>query len=297
MQNKKLIKGYILVILSAFIYGCMPMLTRYIYAEGVNRESVVLLRNLLSLPLLAYLTWRQCGSFKVPVKSLPAIIVIGLMGCCITPLLLYGSYQYIATGTATVFHFVYPAVVVLIGLVFLRKKVNKATLLAVGICVAGICCFYDPNQPLDWRGCAFALASGVTYAVYIVVLSAFRYKEVTGFKLQFYASVICAVCMLVVCVAGNLLTLPTTVTGWVLCMVLAFIIGFGAVALFQRGTFLIGGERASVLSTVEPLTGVIVGAIVFHERITPLGIVGVVLVLLACVLIALVDTKSKEKTV
>ncbi len=294
MQKKNLIKGYLLVILSAFIYGCMPMLTRYIYAEGINRESVVLLRNLLSLPLLAFLTYRQSGSFKVPVKALPAIIVIGLMGCCITPLLLYGSYQYIATGTATVFHFVYPAVVVLIGLVFLRKKVNKATLLAVGICVAGICCFYDPNQPLDWRGCAFALASGVTYAVYIIVLSAFRHKEVAGFKLQFYAGAVCVVSMLAVCLACNLLTLPTTITGWVLCIVLAFIIGFGAVALFQRGTFLVGGERASVLSTVEPLTGVIVGAIVFEEKMTPFSFVGVVLVLSACVLIAMADNKAKE---
>jgi len=293
MQNRNLVKGYILVILSAFIYGCMPMLTRYIYAEGVNRESVVLLRNLLSLPLLALLTWRQNGSFKIPVKSLPAIIVIGLMGCCITPLLLYGSYQYIATGTATVFHFVYPAVVVLIGVLFLRKKVSKGAALAVGICVAGICCFYDPNQPLDWRGCAFALASGVTYAVYIVVLSAFRYKEVAGFKLQFYAGTVCTVSMLAVCLAGGLLTLPTTVTGWVLCVVLAFFIGFGAVALFQRGTFLIGGERASVLSTVEPLTGVIVGAIAFAEQMTPFSFVGVVLVLTACVLIAMADNKVK----
>lgn len=294
MQNKKLLKGYFMVILSAFLYGCMPMLTRYIYAEGVNRETVVLLRNLLALPVLAVLAWRQNGSFKIPVKSLPAVIVIALMGCCVTPLLLYSSYQYIATGTATVFHFVYPAVVVLIGLLFLRKKINKQTLLAVCICVLGICLFYDPNEPLDWRGCAFALFSGVTYAVYIVVLSAFRYQEVTGFKLQFYASVICSVCMLAVCWAGGLLTLPATVTGWVLCVILAMIIGFGAVALFQRGTFLIGGERASVLSTVEPLTGVIVGAIVFQERITPFTFVGVVLVLAACVLIAAADAKHKE---
>lgn len=100
--------------------------------------------------------------------------------------------------------------------------------------------------------------------------------------------------MLAVCWAGGLLTLPATVTGWALCVILAMIIGFGAVALFQRGTFLIGGERASVLSTVEPLTGVVVGAIVFQERITPFTFVGVVLVLLACVLIAAADAKHKE---
>lgn len=297
MQNKNLIKGYIFVILSALLYGCMPMMTQFLYAEGLNRESVVLLRNMLALPVLAYFTWRQSGTFKVPVKSLPAIIAIGLTGGCVTPLLLYGSYQYIATGTATVFHFIYPAVVVLIGLLFLRKKINMQTIFAVALCVVGICLFYDPNQPLDWRGCVFALVSGVVYSVYIVVLSAFRYQEVVGFKLQFYAAVVCTVCMLAVCLFGGFLTLPGTVTGWVLSVLLAVIIGFVAVALFQRGTYIIGGERASVLSTVEPLTGVVVGAIVFQERITPFSFAGVALVLTACVLIALADTKSKEKTV
>ena len=91
MKKGNLIKGYCLVILSAFLYGCMPMLTRYVYAEGINRESVVLLRNLLSLPALALVAWVQTRSFKIPLKSLPSISVIALLGCCVTPLLLYGS--------------------------------------------------------------------------------------------------------------------------------------------------------------------------------------------------------------
>ena len=122
MKNKEMVKGYIMVILSAFLFGCVPLIARHIYAAGINRESAVLMRNLLGLPVLALLTWRESKSFKIPVKTIPMVIAIALSGCCITPLLLYGSYQYIATGTATVFHFVYPAVVVLIGLVFLRKK-------------------------------------------------------------------------------------------------------------------------------------------------------------------------------
>ena len=290
MKKEAMLKGYVLVILSAFLFGCMPLITRYIYAAGINRESVVLLRNLLALPLLALLTWHQDRSFKIPVKAIPAIVAIALMGCCVTPLLLYGSYQYIATGTATVFHFVYPAVVVLLGLVFLHKKVNVGTLLAVLLCVGGLCLFYDPNEQLDWSGCALALASGVTYAIYVVLLSAFRH-EVSGFKLSFYISAVCSVVMLAVCLMAGRLTLPATAVGWLLCVLLALVISVGAVVMFQRGTFLIGGERASVLSTVEPLTGVLMGIVVFQEK-TTLGMgVGSLLVISACILITVFDKK------
>lgn len=47
-----------------------------------------------------------------------------LFGCCITPILLFSSYRYLASGMATVFHFAYPVIVVLGGLV-LRERVQK----------------------------------------------------------------------------------------------------------------------------------------------------------------------------
>lgn len=294
MEKVRTVKGYLLVVLSAFLFGCMPLITSYIYAEGIHRESVVLLRNLLALPMLALLSWKQNGSFRISVRVLPAIAVLALMGCCVTPLLLYGSYQRIATGTATVLHFVYPAVVVLIGLVFLRKRINLVTTLAVLICVGGICLFYDPNEPLDWKGCALALSSGVTYAIYIVLLSVFRHKEVSGFQLSFYISAICSAVMLAVCLVSGRLTLPVTANGWLFSFLLAMVTSVGAVVMFQKGTLLIGAERASVLSTVEPLTGVLIGILVFHEKIKFAMGIGAVLVISACIMLAIFDSKHES---
>ncbi len=294
MKNKKLFMGYMMVIVSAFLFGCMPLITKHIYNQGIGRESVVLLRNLLALPVLGILAWLQSKSFKIPVRSLPSISIIALMGCCVTPLLLYASYEFIASGTATVFHFVYPAVVVLIGMIFLKKKINLGTAIAVLLCVVGIALFYNPNEPLNWTGCIVALVSGVTYAIYVVMLSVFKYKEVSGFKLSFYISLVCTITMLVVCLATSKLTLPTNLAGWLLCILLALVINVGAVVLFQRGTFLIGGERASILSTVEPLTGVIVGYFAFGEPISFMTGIGSALVIFASILIALFDGKKSK---
>jgi len=295
MNNKKLITGYLLVILSAFLFGCMPLITTHIYGQGITRESAVLLRNMLALPVLGVLSLIQNKSLKIPVKALPSISIIALMGCCITPLLLFSAYPMIGPGTTTVFHFIYPAVVVLLGLVFFKKKVSFGTSIAVLLCIVGIGLFYDPNQKLDLIGCIIALASGVTYAIYVALLSVFKYNEtVSGFRLSFYISLICTVAMLVICLLTNKLTFPTNFAGWALCILLALVISVGAVVMFQKGAFLIGGERASILSTVEPITGVVTGYLFLNEKMSVGMIIGSVLVIIASILIAVFDAKKKQ---
>ena len=71
----------------------------------------------------------------------------------------------------------------------------------------------------------------------------------------------------------------------------AVIIKVGAVPMFQKGTFLIGGERAAILSAVEPLTGVIWEVAVFQERVTYLAVIDCICVVGACILVAIGDTK------
>ena len=49
--------GYMYAIISAIIYGCMPIMAKYIYADGVNALTLVFLRNFLALPVLAILAF------------------------------------------------------------------------------------------------------------------------------------------------------------------------------------------------------------------------------------------------
>jgi len=295
MNRKQTITGYFLVILSAVVFGCLPLLVKGIYAEGVNSLSTILFRNLLSAPVAGLIALRQHGSLKIPRKALPSVAAIGIMGCCVAPLLLFSSYSFLASGTATIFHFIYPAAVVVGGILCYREKLTGGYLLSVLLCVAGICLFYTPGEPLDPWGSALALLSGVAYAVYILLLSHFRYRKIRGYLLSFYVFSINAAVMLLVCLAGDLLTLPRSFTGWMLCFVLALVVNVGAVAMFQQGTFLIGGPRAAVLSTLEPITSVFLGALVLQETMSLGSGLGSVLVIAASVLIVFLDLR-KEKT-
>jgi len=293
MMNTKM-KGYLFAITSAVMYGCTPLLARFIYADGVNSLSLVFLRNLLSIPMLGILAFRQSKSLKVPMKALPTIALAAVMVGAVTPLLLYSSYLFIDSSTSTVFHFIYPAAVVLGGVLFLKERAHWGTLLSVLLCVVGVCLFYTPGEPLDWRGVTLALTSGITYAVYIMMLSAFKYKEVQGFLLSFYIACICAVVMLAVCLVSNSLILPKTPLAWGLAIVFAFSTNVVAMVLFQQGAFLAGGQQAAILSTMEPITSILVDVCIFHVVIGPNTIVGSMLVLAATVMTAVIGMRKKD---
>lgn len=289
------LKGYIYIILSAVIFGLMPLMAKNIYNEGVTPSSLVLFRNMFSMPFLIVLAFLTKGTIKIPLKTVPSVSIIAIMGCCLTPFLLFSSYNYIPSGAATVFHFIYPAAVVIIGIIFLKQKIDITNLISVVLCIVGVSFFNTSNEANDFfKGSILALASGVTYAIYIVLLAKFKNNEVTGFLFSFYIALISAISMFIICLITDSLKFPTSLNGWLLTVFFAIVLNVGAVVLFQQGTFLIGGERASILSTLEPITSVVAGIIVFDE-FSYMYIIGTVIVLSASAILAIKDLKASKK--
>ena len=294
-MNSNTAKGYIFAVLSAVIYGSMPLMSKYIYADGVNPFTLVFLRNVFSLIPLGLLACKQHKTLKIPIKSLPSIGLISVLGCSVTPILLFSSYQFIPSGTATVFHFAYPAVVMIAGILFLKQQIHIINIICLLLCIAGIGLFYTPGQPLNPAGSILALSSAVTFAAYVLLLSRFDNRNVSGFLFNFYITLVSSIASFLICLLTNTLSLPHTPVGWGLCVLFSLLVTTGAVVLFQQSTFLIGAERVSILSTLEPITSVIIGLFVFKEPLGMRMLFGTVLVISASILIVIFDKKATQK--
>lgn len=114
----------------------------------------------------------------------------------------------------------------------------------------------------------------------------------SGFKLSLYVCLFTSIFLFIVGMCTRQLTFPCTVRGWLLAVLVACAVSVGAVVLFQQGTFLIGGQRAAILSTFEPITSLAVGALAFHEVIGVRTLIGSFLVVLATIMIAVFDMRS-----
>ncbi len=293
MERKKLFKGYLFVILSAVIYGMSPLMARGIYAMGVDPKSLVFLRNLISVPLLFCLALYKNKSVRIEARAAPYTAFIALMGCCVTPLLLFSSYNYISAGTAEVFHFIYPAAVVLGEFMLFKSRITAGRMLSVLLCIAGVALFYSPGNDINVMGGMLALLSGFAYAVYIISLSGFKYRDMGGFTFSFYIAVFSSVIMLLACLIAGNITYPVSAAGWLLVLLFAVMTNIAALVLFQEGTFLIGGSGAAILGTLEPVTSILVDLIIFNIAMTALNFAGSLLVIAASILIAVLDMKTK----
>lgn len=273
----------------------MPLMAKYIYMDGVTPIALVFLRNLLGLPILAVLALWKNKTLKIPLRAVPSVAVMAVLGCCVTPIFLFMSYNYMSSGAATVLHFIYPCLVLLIGIIFLKKKFNIKTVISVAACFAGICMFYNSADTFNLTGGMLAALSGLTFALYVTLLSVFKYKEVSGFLFTFYIIAISVIVTFLVGLFTNSLCFPTSVRGWALCVLFAIGVTAVAVVLFQESTFRIGPEKTSILSALEPTTSVIVGILVFSEPVSIRSIIGTVLVIFAGIIIAISDIKAKAE--
>lgn len=128
MSKQKNFLGYFYAMASAVIHGCMPIMAKYIYADGISPLSLVFFQTFLALPSLALLAFRQQKTLKAPLRIVLPLGLLALFGCVLAPMLLFSSYNFLASGTAAVFHFVYPSLVLLLGFIFLKKKIVIGTL-------------------------------------------------------------------------------------------------------------------------------------------------------------------------
>ncbi len=280
-------KGFILVILSAVVFGMIPLIVRSVNDCGSNSIMTSFLRFLLSL-LPLYLSVRaKKSNLKITKEEALKILLIAVCGFGGTSVLLFLSYTYIPTGMATTIHFVYPVFVIFGSILFLKQKISPMKLVCVALCFGGILLFYNGGDgALDPLGMLFAFASGVTYSFYIVYLDFSGLAKMEPTRMIFYMNTFSALMVGSLAVATGSFTLDISLKGWILALLLAISVSFLAVRSFQMGVRYIGPQNAAILSTFEPITSLVVGILVYQEVLTLAGVIGCVLILSSVVITA-----------
>lgn len=281
------------MVLSAVLFGTMPLLTKIAYAYGSNTYTVAFWRfafGTVTVALIIALSPKL--TFRVTAAEFRRLALLSVF-CGVTPLLLYSSYRYVSSGLATTLHFTYPVSVMVLGTLFFRTKLRGRQLVCLAICAAGIICFYQPGQNEGLEGMAIAVLSGVTFALYILLLGKSGLSHLPMLTISFWISLLCTAEIGVFSAVSGKLIVAMPWQAWAAVALLGVFVAALAQVLFQTGVFLCGEVKASLLSTFEPLTGVVIGIVVFREALTVRIAAGIVLILLAAVLLVLLPEREK----
>jgi len=280
-NSKFLVYSYVAA--AAIIWGSNGVIVNWVpydaYAIAFFR---VLFASLTLLPVVLLTrkpeTMRAARSWRV-MLSLGLLLALGWT-------LLFHSMKLIAIANAVLLNYTAPIFVALLAPLFLKEKLEKSTLLALAISVAGIVVIsYQQNlqiSHLNLLGVILGLLAGLAYAGFIIAskraLSSFSSQVVA-----FYSYSVASIFLLPFVIGTDF---SPDLASWTLLLVLGvFNTGF-AVTLYLKGLGMVKAQKAVVFTYLEPASAVVFGFLFLAQQPTPLMLVGGFLILIAGYIVA-----------
>ncbi|WP_247730742.1 DMT family transporter [Halovivax limisalsi] len=278
-------KGVLLMVLSATSFGTLGVLGKYASAAGLSIPTVLTYRflggTLCFWALVAY-----SGKLRVlRGRALGVAVLLGAGFYAAQSGLYFLGLEYMTAGLVGLVIYTYPVLVVVLSYVFLDERITRYTVVGLALALGGVAVVsgVDPAGA-DPRGVAVVLAAALVYAGYYVT-SHVALDDVDAQTLTAYVLPSAGVSFVVFGLATDSLTIPTTgyqVTILAAVALLATAIPIGA---FFAGLAYIGASRASIISSLEPATAVLLGVILLDEPLAAATIAGGLLVLVGVLVI------------
>lgn len=290
------IKGILFAALSSSTFGLAPFFTISLIMAGyLTFEALSYRWGVASLFL--FLVGVFSGvKFRMSWRDFRTVFCLSLFRAT-TSFSLVVAYQNIASGVASVIHFMYPLAVALTMMFVFKEPKSKTIISAIVISIIGAVFLSTGNIESSGGGdtvlgIVMSTISVFSYAGYIVGVRRTRAVNIPSVPLTCSVMGIGAVLFIIGGFFTGGIRIETDPHIWL------YIAGLGLVATaisnisLVQGIKLAGPTLASIMGAMEPLTAVVIGIFVFGETFSWHTAVGIVLILFAVLLVILKQQKK-----
>lgn len=268
-----------MMIVSMAIFGTLGIFVRNI---PVSSGELALYRAVLAAILIG--TFLTVTGQKIPFasikKEVPLLLASGV-AIGINWILLFEAYKYTTVSVATLSYYFAPVIVTAVCPILFKERLTGRQILCFVMSTLGLVLITgigDIGGETDFVGILFGLGEAVFYAT-VVLLNKFI-KKVEGIHrtfLQFLAAIIVLI-PYVAATSGVTLGGMKTV-GWINLLVVGLIHTGITYCMYFTSLKELPGQKAAILSYIDPLVAVFVSVTVLGESMTPWQAAGGILIL------------------
>lgn len=162
--------GVLLIMLSAFGFGLMPIFATYAYAGGVNVPTLLFLRfSLAAICLFAYLCWRRTV-WRLRRRELLSLLFLGAVLYTLQSTFYFSAVRYIPASLAALILYLYPVFVAGLAVWLEKEHLSLHTVLPAILSLTGIAVVLGaPLGDVDGFGVLLAFGAAIVYSVYITL--------------------------------------------------------------------------------------------------------------------------------
>lgn len=269
-------KSYIKYLLSLLIFGSNGVVASYIH---LSSYYIVLLRVSIGAALLLGIFFLTGHRFSIA-QHRRDYLIVGLSGAALAAnwLFLYEAYVQIGVGLGTLISYIGPVFIIALSPLLLKERLTFPKVIALVVALLGA--VFISGGAADGLSPWGLLCAGLSAVAYtLMVLANKLSQEVKGVENAtwqlFCAAVVVAV--FVGCKQGFAMQIAPM--DWFPILLLGiFNTGVGC-SLYFSSMGVLPAQSVAVCGYLEPLFAVLLSAIILHETMSPLQIVGAVLVI------------------
>ena len=287
-NDKNLSLGFALAIFGTLLFSLKSIFIKFLYIEGLNADSVLVLRMALSLPIYAViLIWVLRKNSQHSVLSLATsakIFLLGFFGYYLASLLDLMSLELISAQLERLGLFTYPFMVALLGHFFFKEPVTRRIIFSLVITYIGLYVVMGQELKLTGdgviQGTLLVLGSALSYAFY--VLFGKQFIKQLGSQLFTCIAMIssCFFGLLHGVVVLDLTTLSVTDVAWLWLVMLVIVSTVVPSFMMMEAIDRIGATQTGVVGMLGPIFTIALAVYLLSEPFSLWLVLGVALMML-----------------
>jgi drug/metabolite transporter (DMT)-like permease len=276
-------------ILAGIVWGASFLFMK-VALTGISPAQVAWTRIVLGALTLGALVLLRREKLSRSLKVWAHLLVLGLTFCVIPFLLFSWAQQHVTSGVASIFNATTPIMTAIMAwLVFRVEKLRLLQVLGIGVGIAGVVVIIAPWQGVSLDGSLVAelaiLGATASYGFSFAYMR--RFVSNTGMSALAFTFGYIAMAGVVMAVLTPFLVLtPVRLdAGIIVSLVLLGCLGTGIAYVWNQNTVRAWGPtRASTVTYITPIVGVVLGILILGETVTWNEPVGVLVVFLGILL-------------
>lgn len=267
--------SYGMYILAMLIFGTNGYLVAHLSLQG---SQIVLVRTLVGGLLLTAIVLLRGGFDREAVRAEWRDLLFGGVALGLNWVALFTAYRLLNVSLATLIYYAGPMLVLLFSPLLFRESLTPQKIAAVAIVAAGLFCITGSitSAGMSLTGLLAAVLSALFYASLII----FNKRIVKTGGMQTAALELDVAFVVVLIYVLLTAGIPHPLKADIPYLLVLGLVNTGiAYMLYFTGLQKLPGQSVALISYVDPVSALVFSALLLHETMTPLQMLGAVLII------------------
>lgn len=277
------------VIMGGGLWGLIGLFGRLYSMQGISKLGAIIIRNGSSaLFFLLVILFNDSSSLRIRIKDLWGFTFLALSGTVIYHFFYYCAISVSSLAMVSVFIASAPIFIVILSFFIFKEPLTKSKLIAMPLCVAGctLASGLSGDMNISLLGIIYSVCAAVSYGAFGIISRIMMNKGYSANTVNFYNCVCAAIiCCFLADTPETIRIILSSFSNVLMGIASGFLTCFLADLLYLYGLSGVDTGKASIMASSEMIVTTLIGVFIFHEKLGPLTVTGMILVILGVYII------------